>query len=75
MSNSEPTPLAKFIKAKRLKKRLRVVDLARFMGVRSPTICQWENGVARPASTRMRLLADVLGVSVDDLLKKMEKAA
>lgn len=72
MSNDEPTRLAKFIKAKRLKRKLRVVDLAKEMGVRSPTVCQWETGKARPSVDRMVLLAEVLGVDLTELVKRAE---
>lgn len=51
-------------------------DLARMVGVERSTVTKWESGQNAPALPTLAKLADVLGVSVDDLLgRKFHQAA
>ena len=63
-------PLARFIRRRREKLRLRVVDVARKMGVSSPTVCNWETGKAQPGVARLPRLASLLEVEVHELVKR-----
>lgn len=42
--------------------------LGRKLGVAQNTICNWENGVREPANEYLLRLADIFGVSMDDLM-------
>lgn len=51
------------------KRKLRICQLAEEMNVSSPTICGWLKGDYSPSIGRLRKLAEVLEVEVDDLLR------
>jgi transcriptional regulator with XRE-family HTH domain len=59
----------------RMRKRvgLSQVQLAKRMGVTQGAISQWESGQAKPRTDLLFKLADVLGCSVDELLKPKKK--
>lgn len=44
-----------------------MTELAGRMGVSVATVYRWENGEDAPASTRLPLLADTLGCTIDQL--------
>ena len=56
------------IRAARKAAGFRRVDLAREMGIRYKTLAAWEQGVAEPRRSNIKLLAIVLRVDVDDLM-------
>lgn len=45
-------------------------ELAKRIGVTQGTVAQWENGLTHPAFDKLSKVADVLGVTVDELIKK-----
>lgn len=47
--------------------------LAHRLGVTDKAVSKWENGRARPALPQLRKLAEIYKVSLDDLMKMMEK--
>lgn len=56
------------IKEYRRKRELTQSQLAEVLGVRQTTICQWENGNRNPSIKMCKKLADVFGVTVDELI-------
>ena len=56
------------IKAARESRELTQDQLARKLGVTWVTISRWERGINPPPVNRLRVLAQVLGVSSGDLL-------
>lgn len=45
-------------------------ELAKRIGVTQGTVAQWEKGLTHPAFDKLPKVADVLGVTVDELIKK-----
>lgn len=56
------------IKAQRKKKGLTQKELAARLGVKSPTVAQWETGSRNPKLVTLQKIAWALGCSIDDLL-------
>lgn len=56
------------IRAARKSAGWRRVDLADELGVRYNTLAEWEQGVAEPRRSNLKLLAIVLRVDVNDLM-------
>lgn len=74
---SEPaTPLGERFGARlqrfRLAKGFSQTEVADRMGVSAPSISGWEKGRARPKGNRVAALADLLGVSISDLLGEVD---
>lgn len=59
--------LGKKIKQLRFKARLTQEQLAEKLGVGVQSVSKWENAVAMPDITTLPLLAEIFGVSIDDL--------
>ena len=59
--------LGKKIRQLRFKAGLTQEQLAEHMGVSPQSVSKWENAVAMPDITALPLLAEVFGVSIDDL--------
>ena len=59
--------LGKKIRQLRFKAGLTQEQLAERMGVSPQSVSKWENAVAMPDITALPLLAEVFGVSIDDL--------
>ncbi len=59
--------LGKKIKALRIRTGLTQEQLAQKLTVSPQTVSKWENGVAMPDITLLPVLAEVFGVSIDDL--------
>lgn len=57
------------LKLSRLRKErnLTLAQVADYLGVSKPTVWAWEKGKARPLPDRLDAIADVLGVSSDEL--------
>ncbi len=57
------------LKLSRLRKErsLTLAQVAEYLGVSKPTVWAWEKGKARPLPDRLDAIAQVLGVSTDDL--------
>ena len=47
-------------------------ELGKRLGVKQPTITMWETGQTRPRAQLLPKLADILGCTVDELLRKEE---
>lgn len=43
--------------------------LARRLGIAGNTVAYWTRGVTRPTADKYRLIADVVGVSVDEVVR------
>lgn len=56
----------------RIRKGLSQMDIAAHLGVSAPSISGWEKGRSRPKHARLDALADLLGVSLSDLLEEPE---
>ena len=59
--------MGKIIKQLRLKAGLTQEQLAEKIGIGSQSVSKWENSVAMPDITTLPLLAEIFGVSIDDL--------
>ena len=59
--------LGKKIKQLRLKARLTQEQLADKLGIGAQSVSKWENAVAMPDISTLPLLAEIFGVSIDDL--------
>lgn len=46
--------------------------LARVMGLSRMTIANWERGKTEPSASQVKLLADIFGVTTDQLLGRKE---
>lgn len=44
-------------------------ELAEIIGVKSSTLCQWENGKRYPRIQMLPRIAEALGCTVDELIK------
>lgn len=49
---------------------LTVAEAAKRLNVTMSAVCQWESGKTFPEARRLSQLADVYGVTVDDLLRE-----
>ena len=58
------------IKRARLLKGVTQIDLAKELGVSHVTVNKWEKGKMFPDVKRLKQVADVLNVHVEDLLPK-----
>lgn len=56
------------IKEARLAQRISQIELAKKIGVTHAAISYWENGINIPNVLDCWLLADVLGLTIDDLV-------
>ena len=59
--------LGKKIKQLRFKAGLTQEQLAEKLGIGAQSVSKWENAVAMPDITALPLLAEIFGVSIDDL--------
>ena len=57
----------------RVKMRLSQSKLAEMLGVSNKAVSKWETGNAKPQLDTVKRLADIFGVSVDELLEAKEK--
>ena len=55
------------LKRLRCARGLTQAGLAKSVSVTQSLIAQWERGAAMPSATKLPLLADVLGCSIDEL--------
>ena len=46
--------------------------LARVMGLSRMTIANWEQGKTEPSASQVKILADIFGVTTDQLLGRKE---
>lgn len=56
----------------RVRRGLSQADIAAHLGVSAPSISGWEKGRARPKNARLDALAELLGVSLDELIDEPE---
>ena len=61
-----------FIYQKRKQKGLTQEEMGRLLGVTNKAISKWEVGETLPDITMLKPLADLLGVTVDELLSQKE---
>lgn len=53
----------------RKKKGYTQSDVAKALGVKQNTVCQWESGVRNPSLENVKRLAELLHCTTDDILK------
>ena len=59
---------AKKIKYYRMRQRIRACELAKLVGVTRQSISAYEKGIQFPSGDKMKKIADILGVSTEDLI-------
>ena len=59
------------LRSLREKKGLSQFQLGKLVGVSDKAVSKWENGYAKPKSSVLLRLSEVLSVSVEELLKDM----
>lgn len=64
--------IGKFIAKKRKENHLTQAQLAERLGVTNKTVSRWENGNYMPDLSLLKLLGEVLGVTINDLLSGNE---
>lgn len=57
------------IRKLRRDKGLSQFELAELLGINQSAVAQWETGKTAPNFKRLKKLAEILGCSVDDLMK------
>lgn len=57
------------IRAARIAAGISQGELARRMGTTQGAVSQWEHGITQPSTGRLKTLAEVLAVTVDELLE------
>lgn len=75
MGEDSPRPTDHFgarLQRFRVRKGLSQMDIAAHLGVSAPSISGWEKGRTRPKHARLDALADLLGVSLAELLDEPE---
>lgn len=72
MTNGKMHSLGRKIKELRKEKNLTQSDLAKLIGCAQNTIAEWENENKEPNSRFITALANVLGISIDNLLHPSE---
>lgn len=63
------------IKLARVMAEISQTELARAVGVTPGAVSQWERGKTMPNVTRLKKVADKLGVRVEDLIEDQQKGA
>lgn len=66
------TTLGDRIRSKRIARKLSQQFVARQMGVKAPSVAQWESGRSRPDLARLPKLAEILGCPLTDLLEPQD---
>ncbi len=56
------------IKARRVKSRLKQIELAMIIGVTQSTISQWESGNTKPTIYNLQKLGNIFRCTVDELI-------
>ena len=54
-------------------KNVTQTEIAKSLGIKQSSVAMWESGASRPQTKDLRKIADVLGVSVEQLLDCFEK--
>ena len=62
------------IRVTRMRRRIKQIDLARRVGISKNAMFQIENDATDPRASRIKAIADVLGVTTDYLLAGTEPA-
>ena len=64
----DQSKIGKFIAECRKKKKITQMQLSEKLGITDKAVSKWERGIARPDSSIMLELCDILGISVNELL-------
>ena len=70
--NAIPKSLAQAIKENRQRCNLTQEQVADQLGVSRQAVSKWENGTAEPSTANLLTLAELFGLSVDELLNGMK---
>ena len=62
-----------FLKSLRKSKGLTQLELADMLNVSNKTVSKWENGLGIPEMSTLLMLAEIYGVTVDDILRGSKK--
>lgn len=62
------------IKILREKRKLTQQEVAEKMNVGQSTVAMWETGQSFPRADKLKLLSEILGCTVDDLLSEQKGA-
>ena len=57
----------------RLERGLKQTDVANELGISQATVAMWETGKSVPSFKNLRLLSELLNLSVDDICAAMQK--
>nr|DAO66773.1 MAG TPA: Helix-turn-helix XRE-family like protein [Caudoviricetes sp.] len=57
------------VRTKRMDRNITQEELAQRLGVSQQAIAKWENGSSQPRTALLPKLADILGCTVDELLR------
>ena len=60
----------KNIKEARQSKGITQEQLAKMLGITQGAVAQWENGLTHPSFEMLPKLAEILGMTVDELINK-----
>lgn len=63
------------IKEYRMSKNMTQSDLADAVGVKRSTVAMWEIGKSVPRTSKLPVVARVLGISINDLIQLISKEA
>lgn len=53
---------------------LKQIDFAKAVGENQSTVASWENGISRPNILKAKKVAEVLGISVEEVIECFEEA-
>lgn len=65
--------VASSIRALRLERQMTQAQLASKLGVQYQTVSKWETGTSVPDTAMIPMIADVLGVTIDELFGRKRK--
>jgi len=56
----------------RKQKHITQAELANMLNVNQSAVSQWERNASQPRTSKLKMIADVLGVTIDDLFDEQE---
>lgn len=68
VDESPSTQVGELIQRAREAKSMSQADLAQALGIRQQSVSKWEAGLSTPSKRRLGQVADVLGITVGELL-------
>lgn len=65
--------LGEILKHHRTSAKMTQEFVAEAVGVSRQAVSKWENGISDPSTSNLLIIADLYGVSIEDLLKEVKK--